>query len=201
MAAPAAMSTRSFASNVRTHGLLVGLLLAIAACSPGEWQPLTVSDGGFTVLMRGQPGYDRQRFETPAGAMEAHLYSSDQPQSYFAVGYTDYPLALVVGAAPDELFSGVRETWLRRIRGEVVTARDTAKLSGAYPGYEFTAKGTLKEQDVLVRGRMYVVEQRLYQLIATGPPQEVAHSNVTRFFDSFRLVTPEEAAQLQLKNR
>jgi hypothetical protein len=35
--------------------------------------------------------------------MFAHLYSSDRPDSYFAVGYANYPLALVVGIAPEQL--------------------------------------------------------------------------------------------------
>jgi hypothetical protein len=38
--------------------------------------------------------------------MFAHLYSSDRSDSYFAVGYADYPLALVVGIAPEQLPPG-----------------------------------------------------------------------------------------------
>ena len=59
--------------------------------------------------------------------MVAHLYSSDRPDSFFAVGYADYPLAAVVGGSPADLFSGVRDTWLRRIEGKL-TASDKIEI-------------------------------------------------------------------------
>src|ERR1700716_1817829 len=84
--------------------LLTGLL---GACTRSEWRELPVNDGAFSVLMRGDPNYQRQQIGTPVGKMVAHLYSSDRPASYFAVGYADYPLSLLAGAPPPRFFCGV----------------------------------------------------------------------------------------------
>jgi hypothetical protein len=173
-----------------------------------------VSDAGFAVLMRGEPHYVKQDLDTPAGRMTAHLYSSETPDSYFAVGYHDYPLALVVGAKPDDVFNGVRDTWLRRINGKLVMKDNSLKLAGRYPGIEFTAEGTRPrggkpaagaaeagpaEADTFMQARVFLVDQRLYQIIAMGRKSAVSQGVVNRFLNSFRLVTPSEVGTVEIK--
>ncbi|HYH41894.1 MAG TPA: hypothetical protein VD867_07915, partial [Burkholderiales bacterium] len=114
-------------------GLLALCAVALAACSRGEWQTLEVSEGGFSVLMRPQPTFLKMPVETPAGRTMAHLYSSDRPDAYFAVGYTDYPLAAMVGTPPDDLFAGIRDTWIRRIDGRLLIS-SPVRLNRQYPG-------------------------------------------------------------------
>lgn len=121
---------------------------ALGACTRSEWRELPVNDGGFGVLMRGEPHYPRQQLDTPAGKLFAHLYSSDRPDSYFMVGYTDYPLALVVGTAPEQLFSGVRETWVQRIDGKLTANDSSIKLAGKYPDTEFQAADKINGLDI-----------------------------------------------------
>src|SRR5215213_5452322 len=85
------------------------VLTALTGCSGRtEWQELPIREGGFSVLMRPQPHYASQQLDTPAGKVPAHLYSSPRGDSYFAVGYSDYPLSQVVGGSPDALFAQIR---------------------------------------------------------------------------------------------
>lgn len=168
--------------------LLLPLLLSLlAACGQSEWREMTIPDGDFTVLMRPEPHYARQELDTPSGKMQAHLYSSDRPDSYFAVGYSDYPLTFALSTRSEEIFSGVRDTWLKRINGKLLLS-DTQTL-GKHPGMHFSARGTVKGQEAFLEARVFLVDQRLYQLIAisrvNGTPQGV----VNRFFNSFRLTT------------
>jgi hypothetical protein len=130
--------------------------------------------------------------------MVAHLYSSDRPDSYFAVGYADYPLALVVGTAPEQLFSGVRQTWVQRIDGKLTASDGTLKLAGKYPGTEFQAAGKINGVDAFVHARLYLVDQRLYQVISMGRKDEVSQGLVNRFLNSFRLIQQSEVGTLTL---
>lgn len=169
--------------------LVVLALCALAtSCGKSEWKPLQASDAGFRVLLRGDPHYTKQEFETPAGAMSAHLYSSDRPLSYYAVGYSDYPLGLVLGENPEKVFAGVRDTWLRRLGGRKVAADRPLLLAGRYPGLEFSAEGNAKGEDAFVQARLYLVDQRLYQLIAMGLKNRVPQGEINRFLNSFELV-------------
>ena len=180
--------------------LLAFFLCALSlSCGQSEWRPMEVSEGGFRVLMRGQPNVARQNVPTPAGAMTAYLYSSDRPLSYYAVGYTDYPLALVVGEDPYKVLEGVRDTWVRRIGGRRVAADSKLTLAGQYPGLEFTAESDGKDTPTFVQARVFLVDQRLYQVIVRGRKNAVPQGEVNRFLNSFELVPTSEVGTLQLK--
>jgi hypothetical protein len=173
-----------------------GLLLS---CGRSEWRPMEVSEGGFRILMRGQPNVTKQDLDTPAGRMTAHLYSSDRPASYYAVGYSDYPLALVVGQDAGKVFEGVRDTWVRRIAGRRVMPDGKLTLAGKYPGLEFTAEGDSKGTEAFVQARIFLVDQRLYQVIAMGRKNAVAQGEINRFLNSFELVPTSEVGTLEVK--
>lgn len=176
--------------------LCVGVL---AGCgSRSEWQELVISDGGFAILMRGPPQYVSQQLDSPPGRMSAHLYSSDRPDAYFAVGYTDYPLAIAVTSAPDPIFEGARDTWVKRIKGNLVST-SPLKLAGKYPGVQFTAQGTYQDRPTLIEARLYLVDQRLYQIVAMTRQGEIAQGVVNRYLDSFRLIPVTYTERLLIK--
>jgi hypothetical protein len=180
--------------------VLLALFCALAtSCGKSEWRPLKVSEGGFQIVMRGEPHYAKQQIETPAGPMSAHLYSSDRPLSYYAVGYSDYPLALVIGENPEKLFSGVRDTWVRRLSGRLVAPDAKLTVAGRYPGLEFSAEGKAKGADAFVQARLYLVDQRLYQVIAMGRKNEVSQGEVNRFLNSFELIPTAEVSSIQIR--
>jgi hypothetical protein len=173
------------------YWLLIVAVTILAACGRTEWQELPIREGGFSVLMRPQPQYARQQIDTPAGKVPAHLYSSARGESFFAVGYSDYPLAQVVGGSPDSLFNQVRDTWVKRIDGTLVRS-SPIKLAGQHPGIEFSAEGKLKGADTVLDARLYLVDQRLYQVISMGRKAEVPQGTVNRFLASFKLIEGSE---------
>ena len=179
--------------------LCVALAAVLLACTPSEWRPLKVSEAGFSVLMRGQPNYMKQDLPTPAGPMTAHLYSSDRPASYYAIGYSDYPLGLMVGEDPQKVFAGVRDTWVRRINGRVAGPESQLTLAGRYPGLEFSAEGTAKGEEAFVQARVYLVDQRLFQLIAMGRKNQVPQGEVNRFLNSFELIQSADVNTLRIR--
>jgi len=173
-------------------------MTALAACNGSEWQELPVREGDFNVLMRSQPHYARQQLDTPSGKIPAHLYSSARPESYFAVGYSDYPLAQIVGGSPEALFAHVRDTWVKRIEGNPVRM-SPVKLAGQYPGVEFSAEGKVKGAETFLDARLYLVDQRLYQVIAMGRKGEVPQGVVNRYLNSFKLIEASEGGMIHLK--
>lgn len=178
--------------------LTVLILITAAACTPSEWRELAVSEAGFRVLMRGDAVYVRQELDTPAGRMSAHLYSSDRPDAYYAVGYSDYPLAIIIGARPEEIFAGVRDTWLRRTQGKLISSNQELTLDGQHPGMEFTAEGKSGDVDTFVQARLYLVDQRLFQVIAMGPKHAVPQGTINRYLKSFALIPTEEVGSVRM---
>jgi len=168
------------------------LALSLAACSKPEWHELAIRDAGFSVLMRGEPLYTKREIDTPAGRFVAHLYVSDRPDSVVAIGYTDYPLALVLGSTPDQLFASVRDTWLRRLHGTLTRFDRPLKIDGKHPGIEFSADGQIENTEAFVRARLYLVDQRLYQVVILGKTAAVPSRVVNRYLDSFKLIEKQE---------
>ena len=186
-------------TNIFSRTLILIALCALGACSRGgEWTELAVDDGGFSVLMRPQPRYAKQPVETPAGRTIAHLYSSDRPDAFFAVGYSDYPLAAVIGTPPQDLFAGVRDTWVKRVEGKLLTSSPVT-LEGKYPGLEFTAEGRVKDAGAFLHARVYLVDQRLYQVVSMARKGEISQGVVNRFLASFKIIPTSETATIQLK--
>jgi hypothetical protein len=181
----------------RWRSVFIALLaLGVAACTQSEWQELSINEGGFRILMRGQAHYARQPIETPAGRMVGHLYSSDRPDGYFAVGYSDYPIAHVIGSPAKDVLTGVRDTWVKRVDGKL-TMSGAIEIDGKHPGVEFAAEGRVKGADTFLHGRLYLVDQRLYQVIALARKGEMPQGVVNRFLNSFKL-TPGGAGMIQL---
>jgi hypothetical protein len=181
------------------RALILICVLVLAACGQkSEWRELAVAEGGFRILMRGQPQYARQQVDTPAGKMEAHLYSSDRPDAYFAVGYSDYPLAFAMTTGADEILAGVRDTWMRKINGTLVTSAKEMK-SGKYPGMQFTARGRVNGKEALLEAELYLVDQRLYQVVAISRSGEASQGVVNRYLSSFKLTRIESVGRLQIE--
>jgi hypothetical protein len=177
---------------------LVASLLTACTRVESEWKELVVDDAGFSILMRGQPLYVHQMLDTPAGKMEAHLYSSDRPDSYFAVGYSDYPLALVLGGSREQLFAGVRDTWVGRLEGRLTSTDDRMK-AGAHPGYAFSAEGKSKGADAILDARLYLFDQRLYQIVAITRKHAVPQGVVNRYLASFKLIDESPVGSIRIE--
>ena len=181
-------------------------LLVLAACSRGpdsDFKELPVAEGGFSVLMRPQPNVARQQLDTPGGRVTAHLYSSERPDSYFAVGYSDYPAGLVLGSSPESLFAGVRDTWVKRLNGKLLSSGPIRLKQKDHPieyqGLEFTAEGKVKDIDTHLHARVYLVDQRLYQVIAMARKAEFPQATVNTFLNSFKLIPTAEIGTIQVE--
>lgn len=192
------MWSTGFRAKTPTRALAVAVVL-LAACAKSEWHELAVRDAGFSVLMRGEPVYTKREIELPAGKIVAHLYLSEQPESVVAIGYTDYPLSLVLGSPPEQLFSGVRDTWLRRLHGTLTRSDRPLKIDGKHPGIEFSADGEIENTAAFVRARLYLVDQRLYQVVILGKTAAVPSRVVNRYLDSFKLIEKQDVTSLDVR--
>lgn len=175
------------------------LFVAVAAAPVhAQWQDLVVRDAGFSVLMRGEPEYDKRSIPTPAGPIVAHLYASSRRDSVVAIGYTDYPLGMVVGGTPEQVFAPARETWVKRVNGKIRSQDNRLKLDGKHPGMEFFATGRNDGVESFVQARFYLVEQRLYQIVFMGRDREVPQGVVNRFLNSFKLVPVQDVQTMKI---
>jgi hypothetical protein len=188
----------ALASGSMVSLLLAFVTLTLLGCGDPSWREVAALDGGFRVLMSADPRVEKRDLDTPAGKITGYWYSLEQKDSVFGVGYADYPLQILRGTPPRQMFTIVREGWLKKIAGKLEGNATDLKLDGKWHGMEFTARGQLDGRDAWMRGRFYLVDNRLYQLVVFGNQKTIPSSDINRFLASFKVAQPRDATTLTI---
>jgi hypothetical protein len=178
---------------MRRLALAIAVLLtcqAADAAGPPAWQDATSTEGGYTVQFPGKPGQENVNFPTDEGvAKMVRQYAEDARKNNYQAAHIDYPAAYVKrltgrGVVKDTM-KGMTAPF-----GAKVSAEKELTL-GKHPGVEFSAGFRLKEVDITVAGRIYVVGDRGYMLLVMGRKgREPSAEEIGTFFKSFKLLTP-----------
>lgn len=186
--------------NALTRSALLLFIMVLAAgCGRPSWQELAIRDGGFSILMRPNPHYEKRALETAAGRIVAQMYSTETQDSVFGVGFSDYPEEMVRTMAPRRLFMAVRDTWVRRIDGKLQGDGIDIRLDGKHPGMEVVAWGTVSGREAYLKARFYLVGNRLFQVVVFGRRDSMPLAEVNRFLASFKLIPQREVGSLAIE--
>jgi hypothetical protein len=167
--------------------LLLFLLLVLLACKGKSWNEFTSQEGGFSVLLPGQPKIERQTTETAVGplAFTMHTVELSFGSVAYIASYNDYPPSLIAAGDKSAILDGVVEGAL----GSKANLKKTEPITvDGHPGREFT--GTVKD-GYEYTSRAYLVNNRLYQLNIVSTPGKVPAEDKRKYFDSFKLLKPK----------
>lgn len=179
------------------NSLLAAVLLstALAAQSPPEagnrWREYpAASPRSFTVSLPGPPKVQTQTIAAPGGQIVFQIFACEMGGTSFTVTCAKYPDGQLRQEQSEELFDAVRDAFIRGINGKLVGESRTSIET--YRGREIECKGG---NGTVGRMRVFVVKDRLYQVI--GATQEGTRGNayVNRFLNSFQLVAEQPAGR------
>jgi hypothetical protein len=138
-------------------------------------------EGKFRVLVPAKPKTQTLN----VGGVSARVYTAENPEGGYAVAYADLPIP---AGEPLETtrkrLLGARTEMIRNIDA-TLKGESAVTLDGKYPGLEVRAE--LPYLKGIVRGRVYLVGQRMYQIVAIGTPAWVNSAGATRFLNSLTL--------------
>lgn len=164
------------------------ICLALLLAGGQDEKPFTPSEGRFSVLMPSEPTKKEQQVKTATGELKVTLWIAEgKADSYFVVSHSDIPdKDLKKGAEEkrlDQACKGAVDSARGKLRGE----EKSIKLDGKYPGREIVIE---KDGEIVARMRVYLVANRLYQVMVLGNGAFFASRDkeATAFLDSFRLV-------------
>lgn len=156
--------------------------------SATSWQPFSSEEGGFSVMMPGEPQKSLQKLGNAFVEYDMNIYlagyNTDGP--WYLVGYADYPEQITSQFTPQKILDD--EVAAMRNDAKVVRVKDIT--FDGYPGRELEVESQEDDGSILVkqRQRLYIINNRFYMLqvswIADGTPQE----NIDTFMDSFELL-------------
>jgi hypothetical protein len=174
--------------------LLAAIALLLAACSPHyNWREIHGEGAPYVVALPARPASFTRNIDLNGTRVNMTMTAAEVDAATFAVGTAELPSAPQAQAALETM----KEALVRNIGG---TVREQKMLTIAQAGHaggghlavlEITARG---RADPATGGRPRVLfarflakEQRVFQLVATGPEQELPRDLADTFFASFRL--------------
>lgn len=179
-------------------GTLIGIAISCTACNPTfNWREFRSPDG-FVVLLPGRPQTVMRDTTLVDTAVQMSMTSTGIGATLFAVGSARLPRSLGGDSAQRQLtLSSLRDTLVRNVNGTVVkTAPATlpapsrtgvVRPMAAAEAVEAVGSDS-KGRAVRLAARLFIVDDRLFQLVALGVEGEIPPDALDTFFTSFRLV-------------
>lgn len=176
----------------------ISLLLAfsLAACSRAPEAKKYISDaGGFSVMTPTHLTETVQPLETEAGKIDLHLFSGQRDDTGYFVSYCDYPQKVGQQEDVDQVLDRSRDGAVANVSGRLI--RETKITLMGHPGRELVIEtGNPNGPRVRLRGRLFIVRNRMYQIMVVAPRSWEGAAGTVAFLQSFKLLggpkTPDE---------
>jgi hypothetical protein len=149
-------------------------LLIVVGCAKPEFKEFANKAGGFKVLMPGAPKEQNQ-----AGTS---TFTVESGNNAYSVAFTKLPDA---GAQTDPLLQTVLDAAVDGgVKGGNATLNNKKNITlGKYPGREYTAT-IINGGGMMIRSKMYIANNKLYQVIVVGSSSFINGGDAGKFLDS-----------------
>jgi len=157
------------------------LLLGLSACQTAPQAPgYTSKEGRFSIQM---PEAPIEKVNKLGMGGELHLFILVRQGVRYAVSYLDLPPQLIKSVDPEMLFDRTRDGVAKGFHGKLLN-ESRFRFSNKYPGREIKL---LNDEGIrAVRGRIYLINNRLYQVAIGLPKDELDSRTALDFLDSFK---------------
>lgn len=137
--------------------------------------------GKFKILFPGKPSMSTVK---GMGDVMVQVFAVESGGSAYTINYYDSPNPLRDEDSP-KLLDGEIDGFYKALAGKKATQKEI-KLQDKHKGAEHTGTIT-KPADLSVRGRTFIVGQRVYNVLLLGPPNFVTAKPAQQYLDSFQV--------------
>jgi hypothetical protein len=173
-----------------------GVVAGGVACNPRfNWREFR-SPYGFTVVLPGRPQTVSREITLPDAKVQMSMTSTGIGATLFAVGAAELPSGLSADlSARQRAVTHLRDALVRNVNGSLskssvatlsVPAGDSRKVLTA-EAIEATGRDS-SGRAVQLAARLFIVDDRLFQVVALGAEGEIPPEALDTFFASFRLI-------------
>jgi hypothetical protein len=164
--------------------VLVVISMLLAACSA---TPVYTSDAGkFSVAIPAPLTEKVQSVSTLAGNIDQYLFTTTIAKITYMVAYSDYPPDSVKND-PQKVLDVAENDAVTNVNGVLLKAVKITLDNN--PGYEMLIESTdANNQKMTTKIRMYLVSNRLYQILALANIGDADFNVIDPFLQSFKLL-------------
>ncbi len=192
----AASSLVKVTTLLRVAACVIALGVIATACNPTfNWREFRSADG-FAVMLPGRPQTVSREVRLPDGVVQMSMTSTGIGATLFAVGAAQLPSGLSSEAPGRErTVTHLRDALVRNVNGRIINSSaaslsvppgDSRKVLAA-EAIEAAGRDS-GGRAVRLTARLFIVDDRLYQVIALSAEGEVPPDAIETFFTSFRLL-------------
>jgi hypothetical protein len=160
----------------------------LASCSAAPTLKEFKSEAGrFSVMTPALLEETVQPVETQGGKLDLHLFAGQWGNIGYYVSYCDYPPELAQTDRLEKMLDGARDGAVGNVQGRLISEA-RIDLSG-HPGRELVIEtGAQVAPGARLQGRMFMVQNRLYQIMVVVPRAEKVPREGEQFLQSFKLL-------------
>ena len=144
---------------------------------------LKSDEGRFTAEMPAEPGFEKLNEQASSGPYVRYQWLTDQGSKAWIVTYNDYQAGTIAKTGLAQAYTNAVQGGVKGVKGELRNEKSItqAGVSGK-ESLVFMPNGPL-----IMRQRIFIIGDRLYQNIYVGPPGSENDAEVDAFFGSFRV--------------
>jgi len=150
------------------------------------WEKFTSTEGAFSVLMPGTPTKEKQTENTQWGPVDLYFFIVEREDVVYMVDCVDYPQSFVQQIDPEVILDNARNAGVANAQGTLLSEHIISLEE--YPGRELRIKYPTLGGEIIVHTRIFLVDNRLYQIAVTTQREESFSEDIGKFFDSFALL-------------
>lgn len=163
---------------MRTAFVVFSLLL-LSACKPAVPKAFAPPNAGFSAQFPAVPTEQTIK----AGDIDVRMFAVEiKPVTYYAC-YNEYA-ASTNSVTPEQRLDGARDGAVSNIKGTLIA--ETEIMLDNYPGRDIQIASM--DNQFTIRTRMYMVNNRLYQIAVVTAKDTAFTDGMTAFLDSFKLL-------------
>ncbi len=171
--------------------LLIPLLLAfcLSACSQAPQPRELKSAAGRFMVMAPTPLEEMVRpIESQGDRIELHLFSGQLGDTGYFVSYCDYPQGLIQPDKIEKMLEASRDGSVANVGGRLIREGKITLMGN--PGLEEVIEtgGQAGPETRWLKGRLYIVGNRLYQIMVVTPKDQKSRPEAEAFLQSFKLL-------------
>lgn len=144
--------------------------------------PFVSKEGKFSVALPGKPTEKVSKPKFGDAVIELHVFTAPQKDRAFVVAYSDYPKA-AIGADRDKFVGERVDANVGNLKGKLLSNEKITLGKAKHPGREVRFEITDKKQTY--RARVFLVGERVYQVVLLGPDEFVKGKEADDYFASF----------------
>jgi hypothetical protein len=161
---------------------------APAQAASDGWVDFSSAEGGFQARFPAAPESQNLPTATVVGNVEQKMFSVTQGVAFYAASFADYPQTAMKEAVPATVLDGARDGAVKNVQGKLVK-EDQITLDG-HPGRAIHIQATAQGTSVRLDARIFLVNNRLYQMIVVRPGGGLgSDQDVAKFLDSLKLIS------------